>query len=49
MLASILRRFGHEVQAAGTGAEALRIADTAAGRFDVVISDLGLPDTAASI
>ena len=44
VLAAILRRFGHEVHTAGTGGEALRIAETA-GSFHVVISDLGLPDT----
>ncbi len=45
VLANILRRFGHEVHTAGTGGEALQIADSKAGYFHVVISDLGLPDT----
>lgn len=43
VLARLLRRSGHEVSAAGTGEEALRIAETG-GPFDVVISDIGLPD-----
>lgn len=43
VLARILRRAGHEVHAAGTVGEALQLAD-AAGPFDIVISDLGLPD-----
>jgi two-component system CheB/CheR fusion protein len=41
-LARLLRRDGHEVGVAKTMAEALAAA--AAGRFDLVISDLGLPD-----
>jgi PAS domain S-box-containing protein len=43
VLARILRRFDHEVHAVGTGAEAIGLADTE-GPFDVLISDLGLPD-----
>ena len=43
VLARILRRCGYEVKAAGTGEEALTLA-TAAGPFDAVVSDLGLPD-----
>ena len=43
VLARILRRAGHEVLVAGTGAEAIALAG-AAGNFDAMISDLGLPD-----
>jgi len=43
VLSRILRRSGHEVHVAGSGAEALDIMDSA-GRFDVLISDIGLPD-----
>jgi CheY-like chemotaxis protein len=43
VLARILRRAGHDVQAAGSGGEALQLADRA-GPFDILISDLGLPD-----
>lgn len=43
VLARILRRSGHEVDAAGTGEEALQLA-ASAGPHDVLISDLGLPD-----
>ncbi len=43
VLASILRRFGHFVEAAANGADALRAA-ASAEPLDLVISDLGLPD-----
>lgn len=43
VLSRILRRSGHEVHVAGSGAEALDIVDST-GRFDVLISDIGLPD-----
>jgi CheY-like chemotaxis protein len=43
VLSRILRRSGHEVHVAGSGAEALDIVSSA-GRFDVLISDIGLPD-----
>ncbi|HET6762745.1 MAG TPA: response regulator [Longimicrobiaceae bacterium] len=39
----LLEDCGYAVQAAGTGADALRLA--AAGRPDVVVLDMGLPDT----
>ncbi len=42
VVASLLTRAGYQVVAAGTVAEALAAA--AAGNFDLVISDLGLPD-----
>ena len=41
-LADLLRMYGHDVQVAGSVAAALETA--AAGRFDLVVSDLGLPD-----
>ncbi len=43
VLTRILTRFGNQVHGAGTGAEALELLE-AAGPFDAVISDLGLPD-----
>jgi len=43
VLARILRRSGHEVHAARNGAEALRLAEEVQN-FNVVISDIGLPD-----
>ncbi|MDB5694428.1 MAG: hypothetical protein JWO81_3491, partial [Alphaproteobacteria bacterium] len=43
VLTALLRRSGHEVHAAGTGAAALDLAGSA-GTLDVLISDLGLPD-----
>ncbi len=43
VLARILRRSGHEVHVASSGAEALEAAATVAA-LDVVISDIGLPD-----
>jgi PAS domain S-box-containing protein len=43
VLARILQRAGHVVKAAATGGEALKIAESNKP-FDVVISDLGLPD-----
>ena len=42
VLARLLRKQGHDVVTAGTVAAALRCA--AQGRFDLVISDIGLPD-----
>ncbi len=41
-VARLLARRGYEVEAASTAAEALRLAGEA--RFDLVISDIGLPD-----
>jgi len=38
----LLARWGHRVEAAGTVQDALRLAD--ASEFDVLVSDLGLPD-----
>lgn len=43
VLSRILRRSGHQVRGAGTGAEALEVLKST-GPFDAVISDLGLPD-----
>jgi PAS domain S-box-containing protein len=43
VLARILRRAGHDVHAAGRGDEALQLA-ASRGPFDILISDLGLPD-----
>lgn len=43
VLGRILGRAGHKVYAAGNSTEALQIV-ASAGRFDAVISDLGLPD-----
>lgn len=43
VLSRILRRSGHQVHGAGTGAEALELLKSA-GPVDVVISDLALPD-----
>jgi PAS domain S-box-containing protein len=42
-LCTLLKRRGYEVSAAGTVAEALDMAETG-GAFDLLISDLGLPD-----
>lgn len=42
VMAKILRMLGYEVQTAGTVAEAL--AASKAAKFDLLISDLGLPD-----
>lgn len=44
VLAHLLQRSGHRVQCASNVEEALDIADSAAHRFDILISDLGLPD-----
>ncbi len=43
VLTRILKRSGYEVEAAGTGGEALELAHST-GPFDAVVSDLGLPD-----
>ena len=43
VLGRILRKIGHEVHAAATGAEALDLASRV-GPLDVLLSDLGLPD-----
>lgn len=43
VLCLMLRKIGHEVHAAATGAEALAAA-TKVGHLDVLLSDLGLPD-----
>ena len=43
VLARILRRAGHRVHGAATGAQALEFLQTE-GPFDALISDLGLPD-----
>lgn len=42
VLESLLRRQKHEVKAAGSAQEALKLAEE--GSFDFVISDIGLPD-----
>ena len=42
VLARLLAQSGHEVKAASTAAEAMKLADEHA--FDLVVSDLGLPD-----
>jgi PAS domain S-box-containing protein len=42
LLAELLKMHGYTVKTAGTVASALRLADT--GTFDLVVSDLGLPD-----
>lgn len=39
-----LQRLGYTVYDAGTGAEALRIADTIPGQLDLLLTDLYLPD-----
>lgn len=44
VLAQLLQRSGHRVQCAGNVEEALGFADSAANPFDILISDLGLPD-----
>jgi PAS domain S-box-containing protein len=43
-LAELLRIGGHEVTVAATSAEARAAAEREAGGFDLVVSDLGLPD-----
>ena len=43
MLRVLLTARGYEVTACASAAEALRVA--AAGRFDIIVSDIGLPDT----
>jgi two-component system CheB/CheR fusion protein len=43
-MADLLREMGHEVMVAGTVAGGLAAAEGQAGRFDLVLSDLGLPD-----
>ena len=43
VLARVLQRAGHDVEAAATGAEAIALLQSA-GPFDAMISDLGLPD-----
>jgi PAS domain S-box-containing protein len=43
-LAELLRIGGHEVTVAATSTEARAAAERAAGGFDLVVSDLGLPD-----
>ena len=43
-MADLLRALGHEVTVAGSVGSALRAAEARAGRIDLVVSDLGLPD-----
>jgi PAS domain S-box-containing protein len=43
-MADLLRALGHRVTLAGSLASALAAADAADGKFDLVVSDLGLPD-----
>jgi CheY-like chemotaxis protein len=42
LLGKLLRRCGHDVSIANSRADALRLA--ASGPFDVMLSDIGLPD-----
>jgi CheY-like chemotaxis protein len=41
-MTKLMRRWGHEVEAASTVAEALAVPDCE--RFDLLVSDIGLPD-----
>ena len=43
-MADLLRALGHEVTVAGSVGTALGAAEAVEGRFDLVVSDLGLPD-----
>ena len=43
-MADLLRALGHEVTVAGTVGSALGAAEARGGSFDLVVSDLGLPD-----
>ncbi len=43
-MAELLRDLGHEVTVAGSVAAGLDVAERQGGRFDLVLSDLGLPD-----
>jgi PAS domain S-box-containing protein len=43
-MADLLRAMGHEITVAGTVAAGLAAAERLAGRLDLVVSDLGLPD-----
>jgi PAS domain S-box-containing protein len=43
-MADLLRSLGHRVTVAGSLAAARAVAEEAGGRFDLVVSDLGLPD-----
>ncbi|MFP5286118.1 MAG: response regulator, partial [Thermoanaerobaculia bacterium] len=43
-MADLLRALGHEVTVAGSVGAALGAAEARGGRFDLVVSDLGLPD-----
>jgi len=43
-MADLLRALGHEVTVAGSVGSALGAAEARAGRIDLVVSDLGLPD-----
>jgi signal transduction histidine kinase len=43
-MANLLRALGHEVTVAGSVGSALSAAEAQGGRFDLVVSDLGLPD-----
>ncbi|HEX5717091.1 MAG TPA: ATP-binding protein [Thermoanaerobaculia bacterium] len=43
-MADLLRALGHEVTVAGSVGSALGAAEARGGRFDLVVSDLGLPD-----
>ena len=42
LMARLLRGLGHEVTTAGTIAAALEVSE--AGEFDLIVSDIGLPD-----
>ncbi|HEX8916471.1 MAG TPA: response regulator, partial [Humisphaera sp.] len=44
VMGRVLRTFGHDVATADSVGAALETADAAADGFDVVISDVGLPD-----
>jgi two-component system, chemotaxis family, CheB/CheR fusion protein len=43
-MAELLRAVGHRVETAGSVAQALSVAAASEGGFDLVVSDLGLPD-----
>jgi PAS domain S-box-containing protein len=43
-MADLLRALGHVVTVAGSVGSALSVAEAQGGRFDLVVSDLGLPD-----
>jgi signal transduction histidine kinase/CheY-like chemotaxis protein len=44
LAATVLRRLGYTVELAGTGADALRILERADGAFDLLVSDIVMPE-----